>query len=139
MVGQTGEPPAVPDGMQVTKLAPDGGALSLSFDTSCVPADHQIVHGYAFGLPGATGGGYEPDGGVCAIGVTSPYTWNDVPPAFPVATGFVWWLVVATDGAATEGSWGVDGDGQERQGPGVGGSSGTCGIVAKSTANACSP
>jgi hypothetical protein len=125
--------------MQVAKLASDGSSLSLSWDTSCAPADHQILHGYAFGLPGSTGGGYEPSGGQCAIGASSPYAWTGVPAAFPVATGWLWWLVVATDGAATEGSWGTDGSGAERQGPGQGGSSGVCGIAAKSLVNGCVP
>jgi hypothetical protein len=68
---------------------------------------------------------------------TLPRPFTHAPPAFPVATGWLWWLVVATEGAAAEGSWGREGSGAERQGPGPGGSSGVCGIAAKCLVNTC--
>jgi plastocyanin len=139
VLGEAGAPPRIPGGMEVAKLAPDGSALSVSWDTACSAADHEILYGYGFGMPGSTGGGYELAGGVCAIGPASPYSWTGVPPAFPVSTGWVWWLVVATDGAATEGSWGEDGAGTERVGPGAAGSSGACGIATKSLIDTCGP
>jgi hypothetical protein len=127
--------------MRVTKLAQDGSTLSLAWDTAtCAGAhDHEILYGYGFGLPGSTGGGYELSGSRCSIGATSPFTWTGVPQAFTGSTGFLFWLVVATDGAVTEGSWGRDSAGVERQGPANGGASGECGVVGKSLANSCPP
>jgi hypothetical protein len=49
----------------------------------------------------------------------------------------VWFLIVAHDGLGTEGSWGQDGAGAERVGPGPGGASLACGIALKTTTNAC--
>jgi plastocyanin len=144
VVGTVGQPPVVPDGtvgapMVVTKLSPDAGVLSIAWDTTSCPGavDHEMLYGYAFGLPPATGGAYEPAGAECTIGPSSPFVWTSVPPAFPGATGWLWWLVVATDGAATEGSWGTGEAGAERDGPAANGSSGLCGIGTKSLADTC--
>lgn len=143
VIGSSGAPPGVSDGtsgspLRVRKLAVDGSSLEVSWDTSCAgAADHQILYGYAFGLPGSTGGGYELSGSRCAIGTTSPFAWSATPPAFSGPTGWVWWLIVATDGAATEGSWGEDSADVERDGTGVGGASGECGCALKSLTNSC--
>ncbi len=146
VIGSIGNPPGVPDGstgtpVRVSKLAQDGSTLSIAWDTTtCASAvDHEILYGYGFGLPGSTGGGFELAGARCSIGPTSPFTWTGVPPAFPGSTGFVFWILVATDGAVTEGSWGKDTAGIERQGPMSGGASGECGIVDKNLANSCPP
>lgn len=47
-----------------------------------------------------------------------------------------WWLIVATDGAATEGSW-SQGSGVERFGPGANGSSGQCGVTDNDLTHTC--
>ena len=47
--------------------------------------------------------------------------------------------LLATDGDVTEGSWGRDSAGAERQGPASGGASGECGIVVKNLTNSCPP
>ena len=142
--GSGGNPPAVPDGSPgapavAAKLTADGSSLSISWDTAaCTGAiDHQVVFGYGYQLPGATGGGYELAGSRCGLGSTSPQTWSGVPPAFATPTGFLWWLVLATDGDGTEGSWGTSSVGGERQGPGPDGASLECGSAAKSTVNSC--
>ena len=146
VIGSIGEPPGVPDGstgtpVRVSKLAQDGSTLSIAWDTTTCggAADHEILYGYGFGLPGSTGSGFELAGSRCSIGATSPFTWTGVPQAFTGSTGFLFWLVVATDGAVTEGSWGRNSAGVERQGPADGGASGECGIVGKSLANRCPP
>jgi plastocyanin len=133
-------PPAVPDGvsggpMTVAKLDPAGDALALSWDvTTCANgADHQLLYGAASSLPASPGEIYFPDGSLCAIG-SSPYTWRSSPDA---SAEMVWWLIVATDGARVEGSWGRDGAGAERAGPGAGGSSGECAIQVKDLTNDC--
>lgn len=144
VMGTTGSPPGVPDGgtgapMTVQRLSVDGSTLAISWDAAACSgaADHEILFGYPYSLPPATGSGYEPAGSRCAIGTVSPFVWNGAPPSFPGPSGLLWWLVVATDGSATEGSWGKAGNGLERQGPGPGGASLECGIVAKSLSNAC--
>jgi hypothetical protein len=53
------------------------------------------------------------------------------------ASDFLWFVVIATDSQSTEGSWGLASNGAERVGPAAGGSSGQCGITAKSLVNAC--
>lgn len=147
--GQTGTitavggPPGVPDGTGGTTpvtarpTTTDGSTLQVSFDvTSCTDAaDHHIVFGERNGFPAVPGGAFTPLGSVCRIGATSPYTWAGVPQPTD-GRNLIWFLVVATDSAGVEGSWGVDSAGQERLGPGNGGASGTCAVV-KSAANAC--
>jgi plastocyanin len=144
VLGSSGAPPGVPDGttgspMTVQRVTTDGSTLAIAWDTaSCTgAADHDILYGYPYGFPPATGAGYEPAGSRCAIGTSSPFLWQNAPPAFPGASGLLWWLVVATDGGVTEGSWGRTSSGLERQGPGPGGASQECGVVAKSLTNAC--
>jgi hypothetical protein len=147
--GQTGTvsaspgPPGVPDGtggttpMTAALLSVDGSSLRVSFDTrSCTDAaDHHILFGQRSDLPAAPGGAFSLLGSVCRIGAASPYDWLDVPRPTDGAN-LIWFLVVATDSSGVEGSWGVDGGGQERLGPGNNGASGTCAVV-KSVANTC--
>ena len=144
VVGTPAGPPAVPDGtrgsaMTVTRLSADGSVLAIHWDTTtCSGAvDHQILFGYASQLPTSLGGTYGLNGGVCAIGTDSPVTWANVPPVTPGGTNWLWWLVVATDGAATEGAWGPDSDGVERAGSGGSGSSGQCGVTGKDLSSTC--
>ena len=148
LAGAAAPPPGVPDGQSGSPLLlgkadpqadPQGVALSVSWDTStCTDAgDHQIVWGGGSQLPATPGGTYGVDGSACAIGVTSPFTWNPSPDPTLDALGWVWMLVVATDGATTEGSWGRDDGGMERGGPGAAGSSGQCGMTTKDLTNLC--
>ena len=136
-------PPGVPDGTGGTRpvtaslLAQDGSALQVSFDVaSCTnAANRHIIYGEKSGLPPAPGGVFGPTGSVCGIGNTSPYDWLGVPQP---TDGFnlIWFLLVTTDAGGVEGSWGVDGAGLERVGPGNGGASGTCALT-KNAGNTC--
>ncbi len=136
-------PPGVPDGtggstpMTVTATTPNASTLRVSFDTTTCTnaADHHILYGQRSGLPALPGGTYGLLGGVCRIGSATPYEWTGAPEASD-GSGLIWFLVVATDAAGVEGSWGVDSAGAEPVGPGNGGSSGICAVV-KNTANAC--
>ncbi len=141
-------PPGVPDGtigqpVRVEKLDPAGSSLKVTWDSTTCPGatHHQIVFGLGGQLPNALGGTYGLIGATCAIGPTSPYLWDDSPD--PVRAGDVerllWFLVLATDGLGTEGSWGIDSAGGERNGPGLNGSgsSDQCGMLNKSLANVC--
>ncbi len=136
-------PPAVPDGTGVTTpltvvaLDSTGSSLSLSWDTStCTGADeHHIVFGEGSMLPASPGGTFGVTGSVCSIS-SSPFTWNSVPAATD-GTRLLWWVMVVDDGTGIEGSWGLDSAGNERIGPGPGGSSGVCGVTSKQVTNVC--
>jgi plastocyanin len=138
VVGTAAGPPTVPDGttgsaMKVTRLSADASVLAIDWDTTnCSNAvDYQVLFGHASQLPSAPGGTYALSGSVCAIGTDSPVTWANVPPVTPGGTSWLWWIVVATDGATTEGSWGRDSGGNERNGTAGSGSSGQCGVSGK--------
>lgn len=133
-------PPPVPDGsngspLLVDKGTPLGTLLDLTWNTTTCTGntDHQIIFGSSGTLPAVLGGTYNPPGGVCAIG-GSPFAWGGVPP--PAPFDFLWFLVLATDGANTEGSWGTDSGGGERTGPMAGGASGQC-VANKDVTNTC--
>ena len=136
-------PPGVPAGppgmpMTVAKVDTGGNSLTLTYDVSSCEgaADHHIVVGGGSTLPAALGGALGLHGATCNIGTTSPFVWGS-PPTTIDPTGLVWWLVVADDNATVEGSWGLNGAGNERIGPGAGGSSGLCSIAAKDLTNTC--
>ena len=125
--------------MTVTPLDIAGETLSIFWDTTtCTSAaDHHIIWGGRSGLfPALSGGAIQIMGSICGIGTNPPYLWTDSPDPSLDPTGVIWWLVVARDTGVTEGSWGLDGAGQERFGP-VSGSSGECGITSKDLSNGC--
>ncbi len=136
-------PPGVPGGEGVTapmtaaKGAPDGSTLDLSWDavSCCSITNHHLVWGTRADLPGALGGTYGLDGSRCALGAAGSYSWAGTPA--PASGDFVWWLVLADDGATVEGSWRTDSAGNERSGPGAGGVSAQCGMTSKDVGNAC--
>lgn len=136
-------PAGVPDGtggstpMTATRL--DAGATSVQvlWDTATCAAgspDNQIIYGDRSNLPATPAGAFTVAGAACALGTTSPYTWNSVPSAGD-GSGLLWWLVVVKQGT-TEGAWGDNTIG-ERTGPGTGGCSGQCGVTSKSVSNTC--
>ena len=120
--------------MIAAKLDAAGTTLSVSFDTATCSdtSSHEIVYGTGSQLPTSLGGTFGVTGSECAVGDTSPYTWNSV----PGGTGLLWWVVVKKDASNREGSWGNT-SGGERIGPGSGGSSGQCGVTTKIVSNAC--
>lgn len=136
-------PPAVPDGggtgapMTVSALDVAGTTLQVTFDTAACTGDTgwHIVFGQKTDLPTGAAGSYAVDGGVCGIG-QSPFTWNQAPDAND-GFGLIWWLVLANDGATTEGSWGQNSANVERLGPGPDGNSGVCAITQKVLTNTC--
>lgn len=136
-------PPAVPAGtgasfpMLAQKIADDGSSIELFWDADscCAVSNHHLVYATGSDLPAMPGGTYNLDGSLCNLGPTGDLTWNSVPT--PPAGDFLWWLMLTDDLAATEGSWGHDGMGNERTGPGAGGVSGQCGMTTKSLANGC--
>ncbi len=134
-------PPVVPDGsggpaMTVAKNNPAGSSLLLTWDeASCAgPFGHRVIYGGGSQFPSSHLGVFGMRGTVCAA--SSPYLWN-APPTTIDPSGLVWWIVVASDAGGVEGSWGTNGAGDERNGPGPGGSSGSCGSLGKSLSNTC--
>jgi hypothetical protein len=130
--GRTGSP------MTVSKLSRDGNTLELAWDVAtCGSTSHILVYGGGSQLPSAPGGTYRLSGSACGLGATGSYTWvNGINPSSD-PKNFYWWLILATDGAAAEGSWGTDSTGSERKGPGPLGASLQCGLIGKDTTNAC--
>jgi hypothetical protein len=139
VTGGPAGPPAVSPDTRVSKLAADGSILAVHWNAFACPgaADYQIVYGHASALPSSPGGSFTVAGAECAIGTDAPITWVGVPPATMGPGGFLWWLVLATDGGTREGRWGQDSEGNERAGPMPDGSSGQCGVTAKDAANSC--
>lgn len=139
-VGPT--PPGVPAAgltpLTISKTVPNASQLLLSFDTaSCNGnSDHQVIYGFGTGIPAVTGGTFTVTGANCAIG-SSPFDWIGAPDPSVDSSGLLWFLVQATDGSMIEGSWGKDGNGDERVGPGPNGSSGQCVIADKDLSNVC--
>jgi len=136
-------PPPVPDGrdgspMTVIPLDPGATTLSIAWDdVSCGSASsHHLIWGHRSHLPAAPGGAFSFAGAVC--GIATPFVWTDSPDPAAVPKRIVWWLILPGEGA-TEGSWGIDSQGAERNGPAVGGSSGSCGIVSKDVSAGCNP
>ena len=137
-------PPAVPatgsDPLLVARAGalPDGSHLLLSFDTTTCTGNtgHQVLYGFGSMLPTTPGGAFGVGGAVCAV-AGSPFDWENVPDPAADASRVLWFLVQATDGSATEGSWGTDGDGAERIGPGTNGSSAQCQMSDKDLGNSC--
>ena len=129
-------PPEVPD-LRVQKFPTDDTRLRLTFDTTTCQGNvgNHLVHGFGSQLPNAPGETLLVDGSRCLV--SAPYNWIDVPdPSFD-PSNLLWFLILANDGGNIEGSWGPDGFGSERRGPGAGGSSGACDISTKDTANTC--
>ncbi len=121
-------PPPVADGdsvpgqpLAVAKAA--GGDVTITWDaTTCPPAGTHLVW---FDL--ATLSSYTVSAETCVTGTTG--SWTGAPPGGSVAV-----IVVSDDAAATEGSHGVDGAGNERPSRSL-----ACGFTSKSTAGTCAP
>lgn len=136
-------PPGVPDGadgppMLVRKFPTNDAALRLAFNTNVCAgnASHHLLYGFGSQLPTAPGQIFLVDGAACGVG-GSPFNWVGVPDPATDSSGLLWFLMLANDAATTEGSWGTDSADAERQGPGVDGSSGECGIATKDLGNTC--
>jgi plastocyanin len=143
VAGVVQPPPEVPDGVigtgvTVAKNDPSGTELQLQWDGVTCPGatEYAILWGTAASLPALPGGTYQLQGSVCDLpGAT--HTWNPSPDASLAPGGLIWWVVVAGDDNGTEGSWGTDGNGSERSGPGAGGASEQCGSFTKSLDAGC--
>ena len=128
-----------PSQLVAVAVVDDSATLRIDFDSgSCTGATgNQLLYGFGSQLPQQPGGTFSLEGSRCEV--SAPYDWTDSPNPAGDPTGLLWFLVVATDGATAEGSWGDDSLANERTGPGAGGSSGQCGIDVKRAASTCVP
>ena len=118
----------VPDGtfgaaMTSARAAADGSSINLGWDAStCTATGYKVLYG-----PLSSVSSYVVGGSACGLGTSGTATWNSVP------AGDLWYVVVATDGAGTEGSWG-----NATAGP-MGGAtaSAQCGDAARTNAGTC--
>jgi subtilisin-like proprotein convertase family protein len=120
-------PPPAGDGLaglSVDRLPGLANAMHLNWDVAGCPAtNYHLVFGSLAGLPT-----YTVDGGVCGLGPLGSYDWTGVP------VGDAWFVVVADDAKSTEGSWGRDSTGLDRNGTAA---SAMCGFTVRSNAGAC--
>jgi hypothetical protein len=123
-------PAAAPDGSGFTspltgeRLAIGGDTIGLTWDAgSCPAAEYNLLYGDLASVSTLTLSGSE-----CSLGTGGGFTWNDVP------AGSLFFIVVSDDAVGTEGSWGRDGYGGERNAYTP---SGECGVSYKETSNSC--
>ena len=129
-------PPAVP--MSARPVGFEGSWLEISWNEGACPGaeSYHLVYGGGADLPAAPGGAFTIKGAKCAV-AQSPYIWTNPPDPAGDPRGLIWWILLANDGSSMEGSWGLDGDAQERVGPAPDGASGECGMVNKDVGNTC--
>jgi hypothetical protein len=123
-------PAAVPDGggssepLRGARATLSGDSIDVSWDSnSCPAADYNLVYGDLADVATLT-----TMGGECSLGTSGSFDWTGVP------AGNLFFLVVGTDGASTEGSWGRDGNGGERNGMTP---SGECATTFKDASQTC--
>ena len=123
-------PPPVPDGREATtplrdaKLTAAGDSIRVDWDaTACPATGYNLIFGDLSHVAG-----YVLNGALCSIGTSGSYVWDLVPP------GSLYFLIVGTDGAGTESSWGLDSANRERNGPTP---SGACGVTIKNASRTC--
>lgn len=123
-------PPPVPDGANATlplladRLTAAGDSIQMSWDASSCPAGgYNLLYGDLGNVSA-----YLLSGAVCSMPLNGGRTWSGVP------TGNLYFLMVGTDGAGTEGSWGLDGAHLERNGSLP---SGECGVTVKDASATC--
>jgi len=122
-------PPPVSDGtfglpVLATPLTPDASQINVTWDTvSCQGADYHILYGSLAGVDQLA-----ISGSVCQLGDSGSYLWQGVP------AGPLWFLVVSEHDDGTEGSWGTDSTGGERNGSMP---SGQCGATERDNTVTC--
>jgi len=119
-------PPPIPDGspgtapLRVDRFDTAGTVLELHWDDQCSPVATNLIYG-----PLSQVATYTISGSVCAV--AQPELWDPAPP------GDLWFLLVGSDGTATESSWGLT-FGPERNGLTP---SGTCRTTLKQITESC--
>ena len=88
-----------------------------------VEADYNLIYGDLNSVAI-----YALSGAVCSLGTSGSHVWHGVP------VGNLYFVILGSDGAGTESSWGLDSANRERNGliP-----SGACGATIKNTSATC--
>jgi hypothetical protein len=115
----------VPDGgeggTEPMRVSRSGSDLQISWDVAtpaCASTAYHLIWGRGADLPA-----YQVSGSDCTLAASGTHLWATSPDA---STDWVWFLVVGSDGVATEGGWGADSSGGERSTV----PSGECGTLA---------
>ncbi|HKQ61972.1 MAG TPA: S8 family serine peptidase, partial [Candidatus Polarisedimenticolaceae bacterium] len=142
-------PPPVPDGAFVPgarasaeRLDAAGSSLHVTWDSqTCTAANYNLYYGLGGQLPASVGGTYGLSGSLLALGPNGAAgaIWSGVPDPAADPDRLLWWVIVATDGAFTEGSWGHATGHVERSGPAAGGASGQGAYQTKVTTHSTCP
>jgi hypothetical protein len=103
MAPLTGSTPGETKDLRVTSYDRQTGQISISYTPACASRGNTIVFG-----PLSAVRTYGYSGQVCNIGNSGQYT------SFNPGPGSFFFLVVADDGGAAEGSYGTNSDHQER-------------------------
>lgn len=105
-------PPPVPDGslsptpLLAGRVSLSGDAVDVTWDAaSCPAASYDLIFGDLADVSIHLLGGAE-----CAVGTSGLHNWTGVP------SGDLYFLLVGTDGAGIESSWGTDSNLDERNG-----------------------
>ena len=123
-------PSSVPDGrsgtspLRADRASVSGDEIQLIWDVaSCTATNYNLLYGDLSSVASYAVGGSE-----CSLGVSGSFGWSNVPGSD------LYFLVVGTDGAGTESSWGTDSLFGERNGQIP---SGQCGVTAKDMFSSC--
>jgi hypothetical protein len=110
--------------MTASRVTAAGSTLHLTWDVgTCAATNNHLLYGTLQDVASQALAG-----GVCGLGPLGSYDWANVP------AGNLWFVVVGDDGAGTEGSWGEDGAGAQRNGASA---SGWCGFTTRDNAGTC--
>jgi tRNA(Arg) A34 adenosine deaminase TadA len=122
-------PPEVPGGapgepLTAGRVDSGGSAIELHWDTQgCGTTDYHLLHGLLADVRDLA-----PTGAACGLDLDGTHVWTGVP------AQSLWFLVVSSDAAGNEGSWGTDSSGAERN---HGTPSGACGTSACDNSGDC--
>jgi len=115
---------ATTDPLRAARLTPSGDTLEITWDAiSCPSVNYNLLYGDLAGVKTYALGGAE-----CAIGTAGTHNWNAVPSAD------LFFLIVGSNGANVESSWGTRSSGAQRKGPI---SSNRCGAQMKDITATC--
>ncbi len=115
-------PPSVPRGSLDTTR--NGAGIDLTWNAAtCTATDYNLLYGDLSNVST-----HALQGSVCALGNGGSFTWASPP------SGDLFFVVVSTDGAGAEGSWGLTRTLAERNGTTP---SNECGVTLKNATNYC--
>ncbi|HEX5042281.1 MAG TPA: fibronectin type III domain-containing protein [Candidatus Polarisedimenticolaceae bacterium] len=97
--------PPPPPVLELSASRTTSGGIQLGWISDCTTTNYHVASG-----PLSLIASYATSTGVCGLGPDGSYLWQGVP------SGNIWFVVIADDGDMTEGSWGLDGDGNHRKG-----------------------